>query len=102
MPIWLSTEPRAAGAAPIACTSRKLIPVIVGALAESELSANRLELEVTETVLMQCTDAGLATLRQSRELGVRIALDDFGIGYSSLSYLRSFPFDNIKIDRSFI
>ena len=63
---------------------------------------DRLELEVTESVLMQNNDATLATLHQIRDLGVRISMDDFGTGYSSLSYLRSFPFDKIKIDRSFI
>ncbi len=65
-------------------------------------AANRLQLEITETVLMHNNDATLATLHQLRELGVQIAMDDFGTGYSSLSYLRSFPFDKIKIDRSFI
>jgi len=76
--------------------------VIAGILAASGLSARRLELEVTESVLMQNNDATLATLHQIRELGVRIAMDDFGTGYSSLSYLRRFPFDKIKIDRSFV
>jgi len=66
------------------------------------MSANRLQLEITETVLMQNTFNTLSTLQKLRELGVQIALDDFGTGYSSLSYLRSFPFDKIKIDRSFI
>jgi EAL domain-containing protein (putative c-di-GMP-specific phosphodiesterase class I) len=66
------------------------------------LSAGRLELEITEAVLLQNSEATLATLHRLRELGVRIAMDDFGTGYSSLSYLRSFPFDKIKIDRSFI
>ncbi len=83
-------------------TGGKLTPTVIGALAESGLAASRLELEITETVLMQNTFANLATLHQLHDLGVRIAMDDFGIGYSSLSYLRSFPFDNIKIDRSFI
>ena len=77
-------------------------PLVVRALAASRLSASRLEIEITETVLMQDTFATLSTLHQLRDLGVRISMDDFGIGYSSLSYLRSFPFDKIKIDRSFI
>ena len=68
----------------------------------SGLPAQRLELEITESVLLQNNEATLATLHRLRELGVRIAMDDFGTGYSSLSYLRSFPFDKIKIDRSFI
>jgi diguanylate cyclase (GGDEF)-like protein len=76
--------------------------LITGALAGARLPANRLEVEVTEAVLMHATDATIATLHQLRDMGVRIALDDFGTGYSSLSYLRSFPFDKLKIDRSFI
>ncbi|WP_292128538.1 EAL domain-containing protein, partial [Mesorhizobium sp.] len=64
--------------------------------------ASRLELEITETVMMDESDSVLRTLGQLRGLGVRIALDDFGTGYSSLGYLRRFPVDKIKIDRSFI
>ena len=79
-----------------------LMQVIVGALAASGLNPTRLEIEITETVLLQNKEATLAVLHQLRALGVRIALDDFGTGYSSLTYLQSFPFDKIKIDRSFV
>jgi EAL domain-containing protein (putative c-di-GMP-specific phosphodiesterase class I) len=75
---------------------------VVAALGASGLAATRLELEITETVLLQDDKTVLDALHQIRELGVRISMDDFGTGYSSLSYLRSFPFDKIKIDRSFI
>jgi diguanylate cyclase (GGDEF)-like protein len=75
---------------------------VVTALAQSGLNATRLELEITETVLLQDDQAVLNALHEIRQLGVRICMDDFGTGYSSLSYLRSFPFDKIKIDRSFI
>ena len=75
---------------------------VISALAFSGLPANRLELEITETVMMDESDTVLKTLSQLRGLGVRIALDDFGTGYSSLGYLRRFPVDKIKIDRSFI
>jgi diguanylate cyclase (GGDEF)-like protein len=81
---------------------RNLVEVVLSALAGSGLPPGRLELEITETVLLQENDTNLATLHQLRSLGVRISMDDFGTGYSSLSYLRSFPFDKIKIDRSFI
>jgi EAL domain-containing protein (putative c-di-GMP-specific phosphodiesterase class I) len=75
---------------------------IVAALAASGLPANRLELEITEAVLIRDDEAALAILHQLRAIGVRIALDDFGTGYSSLSYLQRFPFDKIKIDRCFV
>jgi diguanylate cyclase (GGDEF)-like protein len=75
---------------------------VVSALGQSGLAASRLELEITETVLLQENRAVLDALHQFRKLGARICMDDFGTGYSSLSYLRSFPFDKIKIDRSFI
>ena len=79
-----------------------LVQVVVGALAASGLAPERLELEITETALLDDSEATIAMLYRLRELGVRIAMDDFGTGYSSLAYLQSFPFDRIKIDRSFI
>jgi predicted signal transduction protein with EAL and GGDEF domain len=87
---------------PLQFKNRTLVGLVVNALAASRLPPNRLELEITETVLLNDNEATLTALNQLRLLGVRIAMDDFGTGYSSLSYLRSFPFDKIKIDRSFI
>lgn len=82
--------------------SKELVPTIVGALATSGIAPQRLELEVTETVIMHDSEAVFAALGQLHKLGVRVALDDFGTGYSSLSFLQKFPFDKIKIDRSFV
>ncbi len=82
--------------------SRSLENVVLAALAAAGLNPRRLELEITESVLLTDTEATLATLHRLRGMGVRIAMDDFGTGYSSLSYLRRFPFDKIKIDRSFV
>jgi diguanylate cyclase (GGDEF)-like protein/PAS domain S-box-containing protein len=81
---------------------RNLVQTVVNAVVAAGLSPGRLELEITETVLLHDSAATLETLRKLQNFGIRIALDDFGTGYSSLSYLRSFPFNKIKIDRSFI
>ena len=79
-----------------------LTAMVISALAESGLDPKRLELEVTESVLIGDHKSALKVLRGVRELGVRVSIDDFGTGYSSLSYLQSFPFDKIKIDQSFV
>jgi len=81
---------------------KSLIQSVADALAESGLPAGRLELEVTESVLLADNEANVEALHELQALGVRISMDDFGTGYSSLSYLRQFPFNNIKIDQSFI
>jgi diguanylate cyclase (GGDEF)-like protein/PAS domain S-box-containing protein len=82
--------------------NRNLIGAIIAALESSGLDPERLELEITESIMLRDTESTLATLHQLRDLGVQIAMDDFGTGYSSLSYLRQFPFDRIKIDQSFV
>ncbi|RUM23776.1 EAL domain-containing protein [Rhizobium vallis] len=79
-----------------------LLSTVVAALDETGLNANRLEIEITESVFLTDVDQSLPLLRTLKALGIRIAIDDFGTGYSSLSYLRSFPFDKIKLDRSFV
>jgi diguanylate cyclase (GGDEF)-like protein len=99
---WPEHTRVAVNLSPIQVMSTNLMPVVVNALAASGLSPGRLELEITEAVLMQNTEATIATLHRLRNLGVHITMDDFGTGYSSLSYLRSFPFEKIKIDRSFV
>ena len=99
---WPDHVKVAVNLSPTQLTNRNLVDVVKKALAESGLDARRLQLEITETVLLQNTFATLARLHELRKLGAQIALDDFGTGYSSLSYLRSFPFDKIKIDQSFI
>jgi diguanylate cyclase (GGDEF)-like protein len=99
---WPEHVKVAVNLSPAQLKSRNLVKIVMSALADSGMTANKLQLEITESLLMQNTFSTLATLHELRKLGVQIAMDDFGTGYSSLSYLRSFPFDKIKIDRSFI
>jgi diguanylate cyclase (GGDEF)-like protein len=99
---WPESVRIAVNLSPVQFRGTGLLQTVIGALASSGLAPSRLELEITETILLDNSEATLSTLYRLRELGVCIALDDFGTGYSSLSYLQSFPFDRIKIDRSFI
>ena len=99
---WAGDLSVAVNVSPVQFQRPGLEQAVLGALAASGLPPHRLELEITESVLMRDSEAAIACLHRLRAMGVRIALDDFGTGYSSLSYLRRFPFDKIKIDRSFI
>ncbi|WP_164718574.1 EAL domain-containing protein [Bradyrhizobium sp. LVM 105] len=99
---WPDDIRLAVNVSPVQFKSGTLALKIMAALAASNLPASRLELEITEAVLIRDDDAALTILHQLRAIGVRIALDDFGTGYSSLSYLHRFPFDKIKIDRCFV
>ncbi len=99
---WQKDVRVAVNLSPIQFRNEQLLECMIKALAISRLPANRLELEITERVLLKEHEATLAVLHRLRAFGIRVALDDFGTGYSSVSYLRSFPFDKIKIDRSFI
>ncbi|MEP7349065.1 MAG: EAL domain-containing protein [Sphingorhabdus sp.] len=99
---WPNDITLAVNVSPAQFKNKNLVQVVMHTLAASGLPAQRLEIEITEAILMEHTEATLVTLNQLRELGVRIAMDDFGTGYSSLSYLQKFPFDKIKIDGSFI
>ncbi|MBX9650324.1 MAG: EAL domain-containing protein [Xanthobacteraceae bacterium] len=99
---WPDHIKLAVNVSPVQFKSGTLSLKVVAALAASGLAASRLELEITEAVLIRDDDAALVVLHQLRDIGVRIALDDFGTGYSSLSYLQRFPFDKIKIDRCFV
>ncbi|RZL28362.1 MAG: EAL domain-containing protein [Sphingomonas sp.] len=99
---WPKDVTVAVNLSPIQLRSANMPTVIMSALAASGLAADRLELEVTESVLLEDIDASLAALDAINRLDVRTTLDDFGTGYSSLSYLTKFPFQTLKIDRSFI
>ncbi len=99
---WPESVRVAVNLSPAQFRSKRLLESVIKALAVSKLPANRLELEITEGVLLIEHETTLAVLHRLRAFGIRIALDDFGTGYSSVSYLRSFPFDKIKIDRSYV
>ncbi|MCC2976633.1 EAL domain-containing protein [Sphingomonas sp. PL-96] len=99
---WPETMSVAINLSPAQFRDRSLVSNIVEALQANHLAPERLELEVTEGVLLSDETGTLETLNQLRKLGVRVSMDDFGTGYSSLSYLRKFPFDKIKIDQSFV
>jgi diguanylate cyclase (GGDEF)-like protein/PAS domain S-box-containing protein len=99
---WPDPVRIAVNLSPLQFRTGNLLAMVMDALNQSGLPAKRLELEITETLLMDKGDQVLATLHALRALGVHISMDDFGTGYSSLSYLRSFPFDKIKIDQSFV
>jgi diguanylate cyclase (GGDEF)-like protein/PAS domain S-box-containing protein len=100
--IWPDEVRVAVNLSPLQFRGGNLLSVVMDALKQSGLPPKRLELEITETLLLEKSSQVLATLHALRALGVRISMDDFGTGYSSLSYLRSFPFDKIKIDQSFV
>lgn len=99
---WPEHVRLAVNLSPAQFRDRRLAATVVQALAASGLPAERLELEITESVLLQDSASNMAILHDLKALGVRISMDDFGTGYSSLSYLRSFPFDKIKIDQTFV
>jgi diguanylate cyclase (GGDEF)-like protein len=99
---WPKDVSIAVNLSPMQFRSANLMQAVITAIAASGISPRQLELEITETVLLDQTEGAIDTLHQLRRLGIRIAMDDFGTGYSSLSYLRSFPFSKIKIDKSFV
>jgi len=99
---WLDHLSVAVNLSPTQMRSPNLLPTIIHGLASAGIEPDRLELEITETVIMSNNESNFDLLNKIHSLGVKIALDDFGTGYSSLNYLRSFPFDKIKIDRCFV
>ena len=99
---WRNPLTVAVNLSPIQFRHGDLVGLVIAVLLETGLVPHRLELEITEGIMLDNHSHVLAILRRIRDLGVRIAMDDFGVGYCSLSYLRSFPFDKIKIDRSFV
>jgi diguanylate cyclase (GGDEF)-like protein/PAS domain S-box-containing protein len=99
---WPSEIKIAVNLSPAQFRNQNLAQVVINALAASAVAPCRLELEITEEILLGHSRENLAVLEQLRKLGIQVVMDDFGIGYSSLNYLRLFPFDKIKIDRSFV
>ncbi|MGN8545099.1 sensor domain-containing protein [Bradyrhizobium sp. 13971] len=99
---WAIPLQVAVNLSPAQFTHGDLVGLVHSILLETGLTPDRLELEITEGVLIEDFDRGLSLLRRLKALGVRISMDDFGSGYSSLSYLQAFPFDKIKIDRAFV
>lgn len=99
---WPSQVSVAVNLSPLQFRDQRLPAVIAGILEKTGLESSRLQIEVTESVLLDETDANIQTLQEIRKLGVKIVMDDFGTGYSSLGYLRNFSFDKIKVDRGFI
>jgi len=99
---WPDHVKMAVNLSPVQFKNKNLAEMVCDAVTDAGINPQRLELEITESVLLQDSESTIHALRQIQALGVRIAMDDFGTGYSSLSYLRKFPFDKIKIDRSFV
>jgi diguanylate cyclase (GGDEF)-like protein/PAS domain S-box-containing protein len=99
---WQQPHRIAVNISPAQLRAGDLVATVAEVLTETGLAPERLELEITESLLIEDTEAALTTLNALKALGLRIVLDDFGTGYSSLSYLRRFPFDKLKIDRSFV
>lgn len=99
---WPGTRTVSVNVSAIQFKNPNFVATVTAALRESRLDPRRLELEITESVMLDARGTALGMLQSLRGIGVRVALDDFGIGYSSLGYLRSFPFDRIKIDQSFV
>jgi diguanylate cyclase (GGDEF)-like protein len=99
---WEGEQTIAINLSPVQLDSPNLLPVIINALAITGIDPARVEFEITESVLLHNSDTNIAVLNRLHDLGVKVALDDFGTGYASLNYLLTFPFDKIKIDRSFI
>ena len=99
---WPNEIKIAVNLSPAQFRNRNLTQVVINAPGASGVAPSRLELEITEEILLGHSRENLAVLEQFRTLGIQIVMDDFGVGYSSLNYLRLFPFDKIKIDRSFV